>query len=318
MNNSFDIPVLLIFFCRNEPFEKVFECVRRIKPKKLYCYQDGPRPGRDDDIIGIEKCRQIVDSVDWECDVKKFYQEKNVGCDPSEYIAQKWMFSSEEMGIVLEDDDVVSDSFFLFCRELLIKYKDDDRINIICGMNHLGHYDTDGSDYFFTKSGAITGWASWKKIIDAWDPSYKVLENEYALGCLKRILGRKYNNRVRSWKRQKASGKEHYEGLMGANYLMNHKLNIVPRVNLVSNIGIVANATHSVSALTQLPRGIRRVFFAPVYELEFPLKHPEFVIEDLNYQDKVHRILNGRNKFCGFMRRVEGRIYRYLPFLGKL
>ena len=50
------------------------------------------------------------------------------------------MFEKEDRGIVLEDDDVVSDSFFYFCEELLEKYKDDERINMICGMNHLGHY----------------------------------------------------------------------------------------------------------------------------------------------------------------------------------
>ena len=110
MEKKFEVPVLLIFFCRDEVFRHVFECVKKVKPTKLYLYQDGARC--ESDKPGIQACRDIVSQVDWECDVHTFYQDKNVGCDPSEYIAQKWMFEKEDRGIVLEDDDVVSNSFF--------------------------------------------------------------------------------------------------------------------------------------------------------------------------------------------------------------
>jgi hypothetical protein len=109
MERKFEVPVLLIFFCRDEVLRQVFECVKKVRPTKLYLYQDGAR--RESDMPGIQACRDIVSQVDWECEVHTFYQDKNVGCDPSEYIAQKWMFETEDRGIVLEDDDVVSDSF---------------------------------------------------------------------------------------------------------------------------------------------------------------------------------------------------------------
>ena len=38
-----DIAVLLIFFCRDDKFSKVFEQVKKARPSKLYLYQDGPR-----------------------------------------------------------------------------------------------------------------------------------------------------------------------------------------------------------------------------------------------------------------------------------
>ena len=37
------------------------------------------------------------------------YQTKNQGCDPSEYLSQKWAFSIVDKCIVLEDDDVPMD-----------------------------------------------------------------------------------------------------------------------------------------------------------------------------------------------------------------
>lgn len=60
---------------------------------------------------GILACRKIVDEIDWECEVHQWYQEKNFGCDPSEYLSQKWAFSIVEKCIVLEDDDIPSLSF---------------------------------------------------------------------------------------------------------------------------------------------------------------------------------------------------------------
>ena len=132
--SDIDLAVLLIFFCREQPFQLVFEAVKQARPSRLYLYQDGPR--NEKDALGCQKCREIAQNIDWECEIHKFYQETNLGCDPSEYIAQMWMFETEDMGIVLEDDDVPSQSFFLFCKELLEKYKDDSRIQMICGMNN--------------------------------------------------------------------------------------------------------------------------------------------------------------------------------------
>lgn len=314
MTKTFDVPVLLIFFTRHEPFKKVFECVKQIKPSKLYLYQDGPRGEKD--MAGIQKCREIAADIDWACDVHQFYQEKNFGCDPSEYIAQKWMFDKEDRGIVLEDDDVVSQSFFYFCEELLEKYKDDQRINIICGMNHLGTYSKTEADYIFTKAGAITGWASWKRVIDEWDPEYSFVENEYAKHCLKGVLGKYYNRVYNAWSEQRRSGVAHYEGILGSNAILNSRLNIVPTKNMVKNIGLTADATHSTGGLTFIPRAVRCIFFAPIYEYEFPLKHPKYVSEDVGYQKQIYNIVFA-DGITRFLRRVEGRLYRLFPALGR-
>ena len=154
-----DIPVLLIFFCRDEQLKQVFDEVKKARPSKLYLYQDGARKDKPSDIVGIEKCRNIVsdENIDWNCEVHRFYQEKNIGCDPSEFIAQKWMFETEEMGIILEDDDVPSQSFFRFCKELLVKYQDNPQINMICGMNNNDVSKNINASYLFTKKGSIWG-----------------------------------------------------------------------------------------------------------------------------------------------------------------
>ena len=75
--SKIDIAVLVLFFNRPAMLEKVFEQIRIARPSKLYLYQDGARPGRADDVENIQKCRDIVEKVDWECEVHKNYQEKN-------------------------------------------------------------------------------------------------------------------------------------------------------------------------------------------------------------------------------------------------
>lgn len=103
--------------------------MKKARPARLFLYQDGPRGERD--MAGIEACRRIVDDseIDWECEVHRLYQEKNYGCDPSEYLSQKWAFSMTDKCMVLEDDDVPSQSFFPFVRNCLTAM----RMTIECG-----------------------------------------------------------------------------------------------------------------------------------------------------------------------------------------
>ena len=42
-----DIAVLILFFNRPEPFEKVFRAVKEARPSRLFLYQDGPRGAKD-------------------------------------------------------------------------------------------------------------------------------------------------------------------------------------------------------------------------------------------------------------------------------
>lgn len=303
-----DIAVLLIFFTRPSLFQKVFEQVRLARPSKIYLYQDGPRPNRKDDLELIKECRKIALNIDWECEVNTFFQKRNVGCDPSEFIAQKWMFEKEEMGIVLEDDDVPSQSFFPFCKELLEKYKDDNRINIICGMNNTEVCEYSPYDYVFTTSGSICGWASWKRVIQTWDEHYCILDDNFNLKQLTQYMGSFTNAKqhIKNMKRHKRSGRAYYESILSTSMHCNHRLNIVPKKNMISNIGVVTESTHSAEHIEMLPKGIRKIFYMPVYEISFPMKHPPYILEDMEFRLRINRIMGRGHPLVRFYRRLEG------------
>lgn len=157
-------PVLLIFFNRPDTLKIVFEEIRKAKPQKLYLAQDGARENRVDDIENIQKCREVVKNVDWECEVFTNYSEKNCGCGRGPKKAIDWLFNSEKEGIILEDDCVPDSSFFTFCTEMLEKYREDERIFMITGCNsELQSRDVKES-YFFGYAGTNWGGLLGKEI----------------------------------------------------------------------------------------------------------------------------------------------------------
>lgn len=283
-----DIPVLLIFFNRPEKIAAVFEQVKKARPTRLYLYQDGAREDRKEDKEGIKACRDAVSSIDWNCEVHRLFQSKNYGCDPSEFIAQKWMFSYEEMGIILEDDDVPAQALFPFFKELLIKYKDDNRIAIICGMNNYDIEEKVSESYFFSKRGSIWGWASWKRFIDLWDGDYSWIDDSNKVNIIRKYCdhGLNFDMYYNGACRHKESGREHYESIMFAAAALNNMLNIVPKYNMISNIGIDKESTHSVADIRLVPRRNQKLMYKKTYEIEFPLVHPKVVSRNVKYDEK--------------------------------
>ncbi len=284
-----DIAVLILFFNRPDHLQKVFDEVRRARPSRLFLYQDGPRGPRD--LPGIEACRDVVADIDWECDVQHMYQERNYGCDPSEYISQKWAFSMADKCIVLEDDDVPSQSFFPFCKEMLDRYEHDERIMMISGFNTDEVSPDVPYDYFFTSVFSIWGWASWRRVIDKWDATYAFLDNKYAMKCLSDIMRqRQYcQDTLEACYDHRDSGREYYETIFWSAMVMNGGLAVMPTRNMINNLGVTADSTHFAGSLDTMPRRLRRLFTMKRFEVDFPLIHPRYVIEDVSYKERTYR-----------------------------
>ena len=311
-----DVSVLLIFFVRDEVFAKTFEAVRKARPRRLLLYQDGPREGRSDDLVGIQKCREIAENIDWECEVHKNYQKKNWGCDPATFYSHKWAFSIVDKCIILEDDFVVSESFFPFCKELLNRYENDTRINRICGANTLGILKDCPYDYFFSTSGVGGVWATWKRVADSWDESYEFLSDEYHIKNLRDNEGkRSFNNYYNLAINHKLTGKPHWETIVTFSQILNSRFNIVVTKNMVDNIGVGENSTHTDIPFNQMPRRLKKLYNVPVYELDHEIVHPPYVVPNLSFIKQYQRLLGVSqsfpmriySQFCSiFLRLIHG------------
>lgn len=287
-----DIAVLILFFNRPEQLARVFAEVRKARPSRLFLYQDGPRGQRD--MPGILACREVVADIDWECDVQRLYQERNYGCDPSEFISQKWAFSLADKCVVLEDDDVPSVSFFRFCKEMLDRYEHDTRITMVAGFNLEEQTPDAGADYFFTTNFSIWGWASWRRVVDQWDEHYTWLDDETAVSRIEAFVreGRLRDDFLPMCRRHRAQGKAFYETIFWAHLLLSNGLCIVPSRNMINNLGATAGSTHFGSQLETLPRGYRRIFTMKRYEMdERALQHPHYVVEHVEYRRRAYRIM---------------------------
>ncbi len=305
-----DVAVLCIFFARPEQFEKSFETVRKARPRVLLLWQDGPREGREDDVENIKKCREIAENIDWECEVHKNYHDKNMGCDPSTHLSHKWAFSIVDKCIVLEDDIVPSQSFFPFCKELLDKYENDTRIDRICGQTLYGGIDDKRYSYFFSRTGCSWGWASWKRVADTWESDYAFLNDDYYLDLAAHRYGKVniFKKSIKSSKEKRDSGIAYWEEITGYRTLLNTGLVIYPTFNMIENVGTSVNATHAPKDIKQLPKSIQKMFTTRAEEIEFPLQHPPYVIEDPLYFDKQMKQLNP-SFFRKLGRKIE-RIFR--------
>lgn len=284
-----DAAVLIIFFNRPESLRLVFEQVRKSRPSRLFLYQDGPRG--PEDMVGIEACREVVSDIDWECDVRKWYRKENHGCDPSQYESQKWAFTMTDKCIFLEDDDVPSLSFIPFCKEMLDRYEDDRRIFMITGINYDERTENIPYDYFFSTTFTISGWATWKSRFEKCDEAYSFLDDEYAVKMLGDMINRrKYQKEFLEMCRDhRASGKAYYESLLHAAMFLSSSLCVVPRVNMINNLGALGEGVHLSGSNRTMPRAYRRIFEMDRHELSFPLRHPEYMIEDVEYKERMFR-----------------------------
>lgn len=288
-----DIAVLVLFFNRPDMLSRLFEQLRQARPSCLLLFQDGPR--NDADLPKMEACRNVVadDKIDWDCTVHRSYQTVNRGCDPSSFLSLKWAFSLYDKCVKLEDDDCPSLSFFPFCKDMLDRYEHDQRVTLISGLNADEVTPDVPYDYFFTSTFSINGWATWRRVVDQWDEHYTFLDDDFNMKQLEDVIRERRHpaDFLSSCRRHRASGKAYYETIFRTSMLFNSGLTILPRVNMIANAGASADGVHYSGSNALLPRGLRRIFEMKCHELEFPLRHPRYVIENVAYKERLYRTM---------------------------
>lgn len=309
-------PIALIFFNRPDTLAKVFERVRAARPEKLFLIQDGPR--NEKDVERIMQCREIVDNIDWECNVVRDYSEVNLGCGVRPQSGITNAFKQVDRLIILEDDCVAEESFFDYCTELLERYRDDERICYISGINHFESWDCGDYDYFFAKTGAIAGWATWRR---AWTKYYdyyvKDISDTYSFELTKKQISNKYisNSRAEAWKKANLSlenGEKlsYWDAQWGYVKYSQNMLVIVPRYNQITNIGVGAYSTHATSMKKEEFKKYKNFVFIPTKKLDFPLKNPKCVVCDVDYDDLLYKCTARnpiRRTVAKFVKKLIGR-----------
>jgi hypothetical protein len=266
-------PVGFFIFNRPEFTARVFAEIARARPIRLLLVADGPRADRPGEADSCARVREIVRRIDWPCQVSEDFSEVNLGCRRRMASGIDWVFEQVSEAIILEDDCLPDPTFFRFCTELLEYYRSDTRIAMISGDNFQFGRRRGEASYYFTKYPHIWGWASWRR---AWRhyhtsaPHWPRLRDEIRLRQFTQPNERAHwlhaidtmlKGEIDTW-----------DYLWTLSIWTQSMLCVMPQVNLVSNIGFGADATHT--------RGDSMLANMAVEPMQFPLRHPEMVFAD--------------------------------------
>ena len=286
-----DTPILFLIFKRPDLTKLVFEQICAAKPKYLYIAADGPKNDKEKHLC--EETRNLViKNIDWNCEVKTLFRDKNKGLRKGVSESITWFFENVDEGIILEDDCIPSPSFFSFCTQMLDKYRNDDKIMHISGETQLKENMTADS-YYFSNFAHIWGWATWKRAWNLFDvemSDYKdflkqkkikqISKSKYHQNDWLKVFNKVYKKEIDSW------------GYVWIYTLINNNgLSISPNTNLISNIGFDERATHTLDNKSNLANKNLSV-------INLELKHPEELSIDYNIQ---YNVINKRyNMLDGF------------------
>ncbi|MDE6845844.1 MAG: hypothetical protein K2J99_08775 [Lachnospiraceae bacterium] len=278
--------VAFCVFNRLDKAKEVFQQIRGAKPPRLYIIADGPRADRKDEKAKVEAVRTYIEqNVDWECTVYKNYAPENMGCGRRVSSGIGWVFETEEEAIILEDDCLPTPSFFRYCQEMLEHYRDNEDILMISGNNPYSGYHSDTEPYFFTKMTFIWGWATWRRTWKQYDfdllslpknrknPVFRKTFPLFAYWVYMAEFETLYKHNYDTWDYQLL-----YQGVLY------NKLSIIPAKNLIQNVGMGEESTHTGEA----PEWVDQ----EVSEMTFPLSFREDIVWDQELDMKYFRYAN--------------------------
>ena len=245
-NTSFSTPVLFLIFNRPETTKQVFSSIKKVKPPRLYVAADGPRSDYPNDAESCEIARSIATNVDWDCEVKTLFRERNLGCGLAVTSAIDWFFEQESEGMILEDDTKPSEQFFEFINFGLNKYRDNKNIGSICGYNPLTPIPDKNDRIIISNYPSLWGWGTWKNV---WE-KYSLQADFHYLHKVTTIYRHIKHLRYTMYIMSILRGVEQREvdtwcaqfGFMFAKY--QYKV-VYPPINLIENVGFGDLATHT-------------------------------------------------------------------------
>jgi hypothetical protein len=244
---------------------------------------DGPRPSRPDDASRCAAVRALFDRIDWPCEVEREFSDTNLGCRRRVSSGLDWVFSRTEEAIVLEDDCLPHPSFFPYCDELLARYRDEPRVMAITGDNFQGGRRRGEGSYYWSRFMHVWGWASWQRAWRHYDVGLRTWPERRGTGWLAEVLGdgRAAGNWTRIFDRTLAGSVDTWDYQWMYAIWSAGGLVATPNVNLVTNIGAGAEATHT---LTSPFIGL------PARGIELPLRAPPDIAADDDADRLVQRL----------------------------
>ena len=240
-------PVVFMFFNRPVPTLRVFEQIRRARPRRLHLVSDGPRPNKEGEAAVVDELRRrIVAAIDWDVEVSCDFSAVNLGCSKRVASGIGTALSKEEWAIILEDDCLPSPVFFEYASLLLERHAGDPEYMAVSGTNLEGitrRVHGYGKCHF----PMIWGWATWAR---AWSDYQRILPKDGSdflddidrQGTIPGFLCAEWKE---LYQRTAADPDVTWDYQFIFHCLRKGGVATFPRANLISNIGFGPEATHT-------------------------------------------------------------------------
>jgi hypothetical protein len=289
-------PVSIFFYRRPEHLRQVMEKVRKARPPILFGISDGTKADHPEIQKGVEDSRRVFrEAIDWPCRWELLERPANLGSYLSVSGGLDWVFERVGETIVLEDDTVPDSSFFRFTAELLEKYRDDPKVGAVCGNNYDDPGDWPGdASYRFTRYHHSWGWGTWRRAWQYFDREEKLLSEVARLRKKNwmKLSRREWAYWEHCFQRTYAQKLDAWDYRWTLSLWIHRLICIVPKANLVRNIGFGAQATHTVE------RDFAGLEMHAVTPADFPLVPPREAQFYASLDDRV---------FVSHYQKLEGR-----------
>lgn len=250
-------PILVMAFNRPDHLRVLVKRLAEVRPRSVYFAVDGAREGRIDEAVRVQRCRDLVTAIDWIPSKQMLFQEVNLGCGLGVSTAISWFFAHEVAGIILEDDIIPEPSFFEYCAELLNRYRTHPQVFAISGCNFVPptHQTRPNLPYRFSQVPHIWGWATWR---DRWARYHLDIagwQRQLPPGALWKRSGKSVSGAMywaSTFELLARKEVDTWDGQLVFASMVEEQWTATSNVNLISNIGFDALATHTLEDRDEL------------------------------------------------------------------
>lgn len=265
-NQPSQIAVLVIFYTRTDNLRTLISHLQLIRPRKIYFASDGPKSEMEADLVS--RCRHIISSADWDCDVELLYSDLNLGLSQRNLTAVDTVMATEEGVLVLEDDCIPRPQILRYVQTVLERESENKLLGVISCFNPLG--DTrflSRHAYFMSPTFRPWGfyiskqkWRLYREFLEGFDVSTFSILRE--LSVYKGLL-----NKVLKYKilRNHAASLSHGDILMQSFFRRQGLVSAMPSISQVVNIGSGPQATHT----GFMPKYLMNNLSSPIKLLDF-------------------------------------------------
>ncbi len=299
--NKNKLPALLITWNRPKHLQKSYEAIIKAGIKEIFIYNDGLSEDTKTNYKILETRALIKELASQNPLISHkilFCNENSSGCKKGVFNAITWFFHHKKIGLIIEDDVIISEKFPQFCSYYFSQSND---IKFISASNY-GIKPSLGKNHRISRHAYIWGWATTSEV---WSRYNMFIDKERIKKLLKKSKKDKFYGKYIKFicNKCKLTNKgiiDTWDYQLSFLLLEQNIINIVPSKSLAENIGFDKEATHT--------KEKRPLYAEKVYkEIKFD-KYIDVNLIDFEADKAVERLIY----IPGIRKKFTRKIYKWL------